>query len=148
MTEQMIAVNLPESAYRRLKRAAGISHRPFDELLLDVVNVALSVSPELPEEITDELAAMSILSDDALWAASESSLSPGQQRRLQQLNQAGGSRPLTPAEKDEEAELLELYDRSVLRRARALALLSLRGYALPKRNNWIGPKIDFISGNN
>lgn len=136
MSEQMIAVNLPESAYRRLQRAAGITHRSFDELLLDVVNVALSVPPELPEEITDDLAAMSVFNDDALWAASESSLSPAQQRRLRQLNQAGGARPLTPAEQDEQTALLELYDRSVLKRARALALLSLRGYALPKRNDW------------
>ena len=136
MSEQMIAVRVPESAYRRLKHAAGITHRSFDDLLLDVMNVALSVPVELPEEITDDLAAMSILSDDALWAASESSLSPAQQRRLGQLNQAGGSRPLTPAEKDEQAESLELYDRSVLRRARALALLSLRGFAFPERNDW------------
>ena len=120
MSEQMIAVRVPESAYRRLKHAAGITHRSFDDLLLDVMNVALSVPVELPEEITDDLAAMSILSDDALG----------------QLNQAGGSRPLTPAEKDEQAELLELYDRSVLRRARALALLSLRGFAFPERNDW------------
>ncbi|MBK9054894.1 MAG: hypothetical protein IPL78_29515 [Chloroflexi bacterium] len=119
-----------------MKHAAGITHRSFDDLLLDVMNVALSFPVELPEEITDDLAAMSIFSDAALWAASESSFSLAQQRRLQQLNRAGGSRPLTLAEKSEQAELLELYDRSVLRRSRALALLSLRGYALPQRNDW------------
>ena len=76
---------------------------------------------------------MGMLSDAALWAASESSLSPAQQRRLRQLNHAGGERALTLAERAEQTHLLDLYQRSVLRRAQALALLAYRGYDLPTR---------------
>jgi hypothetical protein len=80
--------------------------------------VALPQAPDVPADLADELAAMTLFSDDALWAASESSLSPAQQRRLSQLTHAGGSRALTAAESKELAHLLDLYDRSVLRRAR------------------------------
>ena len=71
------------------------------------------------------------INDDALMAASESSLSPAQQRRLQQLTEFGGQRRLSTSEEAELAHLLELYNRSVLRRAKALAILSQRGYQLP-----------------
>ena len=95
--------------------------------------MALSVPPEAPPEIRDELEAMTRLSDAALWAASESSLSTAQQRRLRQLNHLAGARSLTAAETTEQARVLDSYQRSMLRRARALAILSYRGYTLPDR---------------
>ncbi len=76
---------------------------------------------------------MTMFSDEALWAASESSLSLAQQRRLSQLTHGGGSRTLTAAESSELSSLLETYDRSVLHRAKALAILAHRGYDLPNR---------------
>ena len=81
--------------------------------------------------MADDVAAMALMNDDALMAASESSLSPAQQRRLQQLTEFGGQRRLSTSEEAELAHLLELYNRSVLRCAKALAILSQRGYQLP-----------------
>ena len=40
---------------------------------------------------------------------------------------------MTLAERAEQTHLLDLYQRSVLRRAQALALLAYRGYDLPTR---------------
>jgi len=77
---------------------------------------------------------MAMLNDDALWAAIESALAPTQQRRLNQLSRAGGARALTAAESAELAQLVDLYDRAVLRRARALALLAFRGYDVTDPN--------------
>jgi hypothetical protein len=57
-------------------------------VLATTIDVALPPDPNLPADLADELAAMSLFSDDALWAATESSLSPAQQRRLRQLNHA------------------------------------------------------------
>jgi hypothetical protein len=79
----------------------------------------------------DDVAGMALMTDDALMAAADSSLSPAQQRRLQQLTEFGGQRRLSTSEEAELAHLLELYNRSVLRRAKALAILSQRGYQLP-----------------
>jgi hypothetical protein len=54
---------------------------------------------------------MTLFNDEALWAAAESSLSPAQQRRLNQLTHADGSRLLTAAESGELAYLLDLFNR-------------------------------------
>lgn len=45
--------------------------------------------------------------------------------------QALAARKLSTAESAELRQLLDLYDRSVLRRAKALSILAHRGYELP-----------------
>jgi len=85
----------------------------------------------LPTDLTNELAAMHLLSDEALWAAAHPSLSPAEQFRLSQLNHKAGERPLSKAEEAEQEHLLAAYHRSVLRRAKALAILTQRGHPLP-----------------
>lgn len=132
---QTVSVQLPEPIYRRLQRAAELTYRPLDEILSSALNLGLSLPPGLPPDVKDELEAMAMFSDAALWAASESSLSPAEQRRLRQLNHAGGERPLTAAESAEQSHLLERYQFSLLRRAHALALLAYRGYDLPQRDD-------------
>jgi hypothetical protein len=83
-----------------------------------------------PPDLSNELAAMHFFSDEALWAAAQPSLSPAEQVRLSQLNHTAGERSLTPAEDAEHEHLLIAYHRSVLRRAKALAILSQRGHPL------------------
>jgi hypothetical protein len=132
---QTVSVQIPEPIYRRLQRASELTYRSLDEIVSSVLNLGLSLPTDLPPEIRNELEAMAMFSDAALWATSESALSPAQQRRLAQLNHAGGERPLTTAESAEQAHLLEQYQHSLLRRAHALALLTYRGYDLPRRDD-------------
>ncbi len=127
---ETIAVKLPTPLYRRLKRVAEITYRSVEDVLASTVDAALPLDPNLPPDVADDVAAMHLMNDDALRAAAESSLAPTQQRRLRQLTELGGQRSLLASEEAELAHLLELYDRSVLRRAKALALLSQRGYQL------------------
>ncbi|MCL4862418.1 MAG: hypothetical protein KJZ93_23585, partial [Caldilineaceae bacterium] len=86
--------------------------------------------------LADKLAAMAIFTDEALLAATKSSLSSAEQHRLQQLTEASKTRTLTSAESAELDHLIERYDIAVLRRAHALALLAQRGYLLPERNDF------------
>ncbi len=132
---QTVTVQIPEPIYRRLQRASELTYRSLDEIVSGVLNLGLSLPPDLPPDVRTDLEAMAMFNDAALWAASESALSPAQQRRLAQLNHAGGERPLTAAESAEQAHLLEQYQHSLLRRAYALALLAYRGYALPQRDD-------------
>ena len=126
----MVKIGVPVPLYDRLKRAAELTHRSVEDVLASTVNAALPPDPSLPAELIDDLAALALFSDDALWAAAESSLSPAQQRRLEQLSAVADSRNLTAAESSELSQLLEQYDRSVLRRAKALAVLAQRGYQI------------------
>lgn len=134
MVEQTITVTLPELLVQRLQRTAALTYRTVDDVLASVVDTTLQAPPNLPSDLADELAAMTLFTDDALWSASESSLSPAQQRRMRQLTQNSKERRLTQAESSELDHLLEQYDIAVLRRAHALALLSQRGHRLPEQN--------------
>ena len=131
MTMQTVSIELPRSVFLKLKRAAELTHRSVGEVLVATVNVALVEPPGLPVDLAHELAAMPLLSDEALWAAVHPSLSPAEQFRLSQLNHKAGERPLAKAEEAEQEHLLAAYHRSVLRRAKALAILTQRGHPLP-----------------
>lgn len=127
---QTVTVDLPEPIYRRLRAAADMTHRSIQEILITTVNVALPVSPDMPTDMADELAAMTLYNDDALRNAANSSLPASDQERLASLNRVADSRELTPVEEAELAELVNLYDLAVLRRAKAMAVLAHRGYAV------------------
>ena len=132
---QTVSIELPQHLYMRLRRIATVTHRPVEKILSTTLDVALPEDANLSDELADELTAMTLYSDQALRAATESSITPAQQRRLEQLTYAGGSRSLTTAESSELTELLESYDRSVLRRAKALAVLAHRGYEVSNRSD-------------
>jgi len=130
MSDIMITLTLPEDTYRRLKRAAELTRRSLDEVLLTTINASLPAPEDLPPELADELAAMHLLSDGALWTAVQPSLSPAEEHRLKSLNQLAGERSLTQAEKAEQETLLNAYYRSLLRRSQALAILAQRGHPI------------------
>lgn len=130
MSEKTVTIELPESLFRKLQRAAELTYRPLDEVLASTLNALLVAPPGLPTALADELAAMHVLSDDALWSATRPSLAAAEQHRLQQLNHAAGERSLTQAEQAEQTALIHAYQRSLLRRAQALAILAQRGYRL------------------
>ena len=134
MLEQTITVKLPELLVHRLQRVAALTYRSVDDVVANVVDTALYVPPELPTALADEIAAMALLTNDALRLVGESSLAHTQQARMNQLIQRSKVRKLTVAESAQLAQLLEQYDLAVLRRAHALALLNQRGYQLPDQN--------------
>jgi hypothetical protein len=130
-----VSVRLPRPIYHRLQRVAEVTHRSVEDVLATTVDAALPPDPDLPADFAAELSAMTLFSDEALFAASESAFSSAQRRRLDQLIHAGGSRTLTHVEKAELSQLTDLYDRAVLRRAKALAILTQRGHELPDRTS-------------
>lgn len=70
MLEQTITVTLPELLIHRLQRVAALTYRTVD----DVVDTALAAPSDLPSDLADEIAAMALFTDDALWSPCESSL--------------------------------------------------------------------------
>jgi hypothetical protein len=115
----------------KLQRTAELTYRSVEDVLVATLNAALVAPPDIPGDMAEELAAMNLFSDEALWAATQPSFSPTEQMRLAQLNHKAGERPLTEAEQAEQARLLLAYQRSILRRAKALAVLAQRGHPLP-----------------
>lgn len=130
MTERTFTVTLPEHTFFKLQKAAEVTYRSVDDLLASTIDATLVAPPDLPEALANELAALHLLGDEALWAAVLPSLSPSEQHRLEQLNHIGGERDLTIAESAEQAALLQAYYRSMLRRAQAIAILKQRGHEI------------------
>lgn len=126
----MLTIKLPNTLFHRLEGVAELSHRSVDEVLVSTLNATLVAPPDLPANLANELAAMHILNDAALWAAVRPSFTPAEPRRLEQLNDKAHEKPLTQAEGAEQTTLLDAYYRSVLRRAQALAVLAQRGYPI------------------
>jgi hypothetical protein len=128
MAYTTISLTLPEATYRRLQRAAAMTYRSPDEVMVATLEAALPAPEDLPAELADELAAMYLMSDEALLAAVHPSMSRAEQERLAQVSAVAGERPLTAAESAEHEALMAAYHRAVLRRAQAAAILALRGH--------------------
>ena len=131
MAITMIPIQLPEPLFQRLKCAADLTHRSVEDIAAAALEAALPLPPDLPPDIANELAAMHLFSDEALWAATAPSFSPTEEYRLNQLNSAAAERTLTPTESAEQHSLITAYRHSVLRRAKAFAILAQRGHRLP-----------------
>lgn len=125
---QTLTITVPDAVFHKLNRMAELSYRTVDEVIVSTFETAVGGESDLPDELAAELAAMQLYSDDALWAATRPSMSAYEQHRLAQLNEFAGERSLTEREKAEQSDLLSAYDRSLLRRAQALALLKQRGH--------------------
>lgn len=127
MSTQNITLTLPDSLMRRAQQAARTLQRPLEEMLTDTLVAALPDLEDAPLDMQAELAQMAWLNEPSLWAIAHSEITASQQETLQTLTDLQSQRVLT---QDEQALLEELrreYGRVTLRKARAFALLSLRG---------------------
>jgi hypothetical protein len=116
-------VSISESLYRQLKNRAQLSRRTVDEWVEETVKRKMQppvdVEDDLPPWLQAELHAMQDLSDAALWALAQSTLSEANQNELSHLNETAQERPLTATEQSRQQTLLNEYNETVLRRAHA-----------------------------
>jgi hypothetical protein len=124
----MVSVDLPEAIFRKLRHVAEATHRSVEEVLATTVEAALPSMLGIPSVIANDLAALALYSDAALWQVVDAQLSDAQQDRIRQLTELSDIQPLEDDEEAELAELIDLYDQAVLRRAKAMALLTQRGF--------------------
>jgi hypothetical protein len=132
MTSRTVTLDLPENLYLRLQQAAQATHQSFDEVLLRVVQVG---SPpgwdDVPAEFQTDLAALDRLDDAALWQAARACQSEADVARYQTLLERNTNDALTPADQAELKRLRTEFDRRMLCKAQALALLRWRGHQVP-----------------
>ena len=134
MIAEQIKVSLPSPLIRKIQKVAELTYRSFDEVVASTLDAALIAPPGLPQDLASELAAMHLLSDEALRIALQP-LPITTQQRLQQLNNVGGERALTASGSSEQATLIELYQRSILCRAQAIAILKQRGHPIDETSH-------------
>jgi len=128
MTVQAITLNLPQTVYEQIRRAAKKAQRPVDEVLVEAVTAFAPVIGTAPEELRTALAQMAYLNDAALWQAARATMSAEQREQIEALHHEQQRQGLTAEEQAVERALLALYRETVLVRAQAAVLLKQRGY--------------------
>jgi hypothetical protein len=122
-----ITLTLPEWAMDQVQQAAATLKRPVEEVLRDLLVAVLPPLHDAPADMQEELTCMTWLDSPNLWRIARGQLPAEAQEQMQQLSQLQGTRSLTPKEQTQLDMLRQEYGRMTLRKARAHALLSLRG---------------------
>lgn len=131
MSLQSVTLQLPDPVYQRAKHAAAVLQQPVEDLIIDTLASTLPVLDDVPSDMVGEIAAMSHLSDEALQGLATTTLRPERQERLSELLDKQGQGTLGGEDQSQLAALMAEYGRSMLRRAKAVALLLAREKPIP-----------------
>ncbi len=127
MSNQTITLTLPEPLYRELQQRAAQTRRTIEDETLEVLTGAVPVADKLPTDLAAALAPLSLLDDEALWQAARTRPAAEAAAELEDLHQKRQREGLSEAEAQQLASLLRGYERAMLIRAQAVALLKQRG---------------------
>jgi hypothetical protein len=135
MTNQTITLEVPDQVYQRARRAAEALQRPTEEMIVDALSASLPLLDEVPVEMTRELAAMALLSDETLVSIAGSRISNEREKKLHDSLDRQGRGELDEQGQQELAALMAEYGRTMLRRAHAVTLMTRRGHPVPPLGN-------------
>jgi len=128
MTAQDVLIRLPQALFDQLQARAARRQRTVADEILDVLTGATPATEALPDELERVLAHLAHLDDATLWQTARSRIPSEASERLEALNLKYQRAGRTPPEHAESNELVHLYERSMLVRAQAIALLKQRGH--------------------
>ena len=98
-------------------------HRPVEEVITAMLDGVLPLLDDVPADMQVELVEMTWLEDDALFSIADATMPDEDQQRLADLSDRD---TLAAGEQEELDTLRDSYGKATLRKARALALLSVR----------------------
>jgi plasmid stability protein len=131
MTAQSLTLRIPSPLYDRLKQRAAASDRSVEEETLDLLASAVPAGEALPDDLAAAVAELDHADDQTLLQAARSHLSPQAAAELESLHFKQQQGTLTDAEREAMRRLVLEYERAMLVRARAAALLHQRGLEVP-----------------
>ena len=135
MDAQTLQLHVPGPLYHHLKQRAEQANHSVEEELLNVLATAVPTNEELPPDLNEAVSALSLLDDDALWDAAQSHLPKKAAERMESLHRKRQRQGLTEAETQKLETLVHQYERYMLVRAEAAALLKQRGHDVSKLLN-------------
>ena len=128
MAIQSMNVKLPEQLYLSLRDRAKQSKRTVEAELIEVVAAALPLNNALPDDLAQAVATLDLLDDASLMRAAQSRLAAEISNETEQLHLKRQREGLTDPETQQLSVLVRQYERIMLIRARAVALLKQRKY--------------------
>ena len=125
---QDITISLPNLLYQKLKARAEQTQRSVEAEALDALVAAVPAIDELSTDLEASLAQLALLDDEALWRAARTTFAADAARQLEDLHLKRQREGLTEGEAQAAATLLQQYERAMLVRAQAIALLKQHGH--------------------
>jgi plasmid stability protein len=127
-TTQDITISLPNLLYQKLKARAEQTQRSVEAEALDALVASVPVVDELSADLEASLAQLALLDNEALWRAARTTFAADAAHQLEDLHLKRQREGLTEGEAQAAAALLQQYERAMLVRAQAAALLKQRGH--------------------
>lgn len=125
MAGSLVIVHLPQAIYHRLEQVAARLKKPVDAVLAETLDAALPTDQEgLPSELLAEIRAVEQLDQSGLKQVVNTEMSAEAQNALDDLLDMQSARSLTADETTQLDSLRREYERLLLRKARAFALLA------------------------
>lgn len=128
MSTQIVTLEIPAELYTRIMQRAERSKRSVEAEFLDVLTHAVHEPETLPSELAQAIEPLEGLDDVQLWKAARERLANAISAELEALNVKQQRSGLTASEQQRADELGFEYDRVMLVRARAAAILRERGH--------------------
>jgi hypothetical protein len=128
MSEQTVTVTLPAELYDHLKRRAEADGRTIQDEIVETLQTSQPGAGELSPELTAAISPLPFFSDEELWQAARSRLPAEDAAEMEALHHKRDREGLSGEEKRRLEGLLKRYDRFMLVRAEAAALLKQRGH--------------------
>jgi len=128
MPEQTVTLTLPEPLYDTLKHRAQQHQRSVEAETLNVLATSVALADALPSDLASAVAPLALLDDASLWRAARTPLAAEAAERMEELHLKRQREGLTEAETQTLAQLVHQYERAMLVRAQAAALLRQRGH--------------------
>ena len=123
-----LTVQLPEKLLQSLQRRASKTRKPVGKQVIELIETALSQVDLLESDIAELLQPLDAMTDNDLWNAAESRLPKTLARKLESLHSKRQRDGLTKVEREQTQMLTQQYERCLLIRAQAAALLKSRGH--------------------
>jgi plasmid stability protein len=128
MPNQLLTLQLPDVLYRRIKDRADRSNRSVEAETVELLASAVPLGDELPRDLAEALAPLPLLADGELWQAARRRLAPEVVSEMEGLHLKQQREKLTETERQRVTSLVHQYERAMLIRAQAAALLKQRGH--------------------
>ena len=133
MSHYSVTLPVPDDIYDCARRIAEGTSQSIEAVLLQQLKDAFAAPlPDLAPEEQRELEALTFLSDDAWWTIAREQMPEDRQVRLHTLMNAHSQGTLDDAQRSELEALVVQGQRLNVRKARAAALLTERGYPVTR----------------
>ena len=133
MTEPTVTLTLPPAVYDELQQRAHQHQRRLEDEAALTLMAAVDAGDALPDDLAAAIDALATLDDETLWRVSQSQPTVQDGILLDALVDKRRRQGLTPGEERRLAEVLDRYDRVMVLRAEAVALLHARGIDVGER---------------